>query len=284
VTDSSPTMQRRRLGGALRSLRESRGLTGDQVGAAVERSASWISRVEGGRLGLRARDLRDLLDLYDVTDPQRREELLRLAEAGRERTWLSEYRSSIPESYATFIGLEAEAATLQEYCTLIVPGLLQTEAYARVVISGGNYTTLSPRVIDDRVAVRMKRQRVLTGENPLKFSAIMSEIALQRTVGGNAVMKEQLEHLLKMLTRPNISLRVILNERLGYTAVASVALFRFSTDDPDVVYVENPAGGSFEEGERLSIYHNLFAELDETTLSENETSEYINKKILKLGD
>src|SRR5262249_3714711 len=127
VADGSPTVRRRRLGLILRGMREKAGLTGEDAGAALERSGSWISRGETGRVGLRSRDLHDLLKVYRNDDPALAEELLALAREGKQRGWWSKYADTLSGPYATYIGFESEAAELLAYETLIVHGLLQTE-------------------------------------------------------------------------------------------------------------------------------------------------------------
>jgi transcriptional regulator with XRE-family HTH domain len=140
-------------------LRQERGLTGEQVGEQVERSASWISRVEGGRIGIRGRDLRDLLDLYQVDDAGRRAELLSLAERGRARSWWSEFSGTISEAYATFVGFEDEATRFESYEPMVVPGLLQLESYARALVESG-IPQLSRREVEDRIQVRLRRHHL----------------------------------------------------------------------------------------------------------------------------
>src|SRR5690349_13373345 len=131
----SSALQRRRLGQALRRLRDQAKLTGDEAGQAVERSGSWISRVEAGRVGVRLRELRDLFELYGLTNAREREDLEALAQSGKRRGWWSSY--GLPESYAVYVGLEDEAESLRMYHNLVVPGLFQTERYMRAVFQRG---------------------------------------------------------------------------------------------------------------------------------------------------
>src|SRR4051794_32457565 len=129
MTGGSPTAQRRRLGRLLRDLRERRDLNGDEAAAAVERSASWLSRIESGQAGLRQRELRDLLDLYGLTDAGRRTELEQMADAGRQRAWWSEYADALAPSFLRYVGLEADAASILVFEDRVMPGLLQSPAY-----------------------------------------------------------------------------------------------------------------------------------------------------------
>lgn len=274
---TSPTVQRRRLGAALRALRDARGLTGAQAGDAVERSAAWISRIEGGRMGIRARDLRDLLDLYHVSDQARRNELLRLADEGRTRGWWSQYSGSVPEGYATLIGLESEAVRLDVYESVVVTGLLQTEGYAYHAISGG-LLDLGPSDIEERVRVRMRRQEILFKANPAKLSLLFPESVLGQKVGGHEVMREQLHHIEDMANRPNIDIRILLNADLPpVTAVANFVLIYLSSAEPDSVYVEDVTGGKVEEGTAMSSYQKIFERFRARALPTTESLDRIRQ-------
>ena len=166
VVDGSPTVRRRRLGLILRGLRERAGLTGEEVGTAIERSGSWVSRVETGRVGLRSRDLNDLLELYGVRDQALRDELLALAREGKQRGWWSKYADTLAGPYATYIGFESEAAELLVYETLVVHGLLQTEEYARAIFGAAMLPRNTGDMVERKVKVRMERQELLTRAQP----------------------------------------------------------------------------------------------------------------------
>ncbi|GFJ78575.1 helix-turn-helix domain-containing protein [Phytohabitans houttuyneae] len=240
---TSPTVQRRRLGLALRTLRQERGLTGEQVGEQVERSASWISRVEGGRIGIRGRDLRDLLDLYQVDDAGRRAELLSLAERGRARSWWSEFSGTISEAYATFVGFEDEATRFESYEPMVVPGLLQLESYARALVESG-IPQLSRREVEDRIQVRLRRQEVLRKPDPLQLSLVLQEGVLRQRVGSSQIMRDQLRHLIEAANLPNVDLRILLDEDtqpLG--SFHHFVVIYLESDTPETVYVEDFAGG-----------------------------------------
>src|SRR5262245_49961236 len=208
VAGVSPTVRRRRFGLILRGLREKARLTGEEVGAAIERSGSWVSRVETGRVGLRGRDLNDLLELYQVEDQALSDELLALAREGKQRGWWSKYADTLSGPYATYIGFESEASELLVYETLVVHGLLQTEEYARAV-----YASVVPAVsgaaVERKVAVRLERQSLLEGERPLKLWAILDESVLHRRIGGPSVLRGQLKHLLEAGQRPNVTIQVV---------------------------------------------------------------------------
>jgi transcriptional regulator with XRE-family HTH domain len=273
VADASPTVRRRRLGLILRGLREKAGLTGEEVGASVERSGSWVSRVETGRVGLRGRDLNDLLEVYEISDEHLREELLSLAREGKQRGWWSRYADSLTGPYATYIGFESEAAELLVYDTLVVTGLLQTEDYARAVFGGG-IPPNTPDMIERKVRVRMARQQLLTKvPRPLKVWAILDESVLHRRFGGIDVLCGQLKHLLDACTLSNVVIQVVsFNAGPHPGMIGSFSLVRFpSPDDPDLVYVEGMTGDIFAESEDALWYHEVFDHLRAAALSPTES-------------
>ncbi|MFC0532483.1 helix-turn-helix domain-containing protein [Phytohabitans kaempferiae] len=272
VDGTSPTVQRRRLGVALRTLRQERGLTGEQAGERVERSASWISRVEGGRIGIRARDLRDLLDLYQVDDAARRAELLSLAERGRARSWWSEYSGTISDAYATFIGFEDEAARFESYEPMVVPGLLQLESYARALVESG-IPQLTKREVEDRIQVRLRRQEVLRKpDNPLHLSLVLQENALRQRVGDAEIMRDQLRHLIEEAQRPNVDLRILLDEQTRpIGSVHHFVLIYLEPEAPDSVYVEDFAGGRFERASNMRPYRDAFVRFRDLALDPDES-------------
>ncbi|GAA4435449.1 helix-turn-helix transcriptional regulator [Phytohabitans houttuyneae] len=268
---TSPTVQRRRLGLALRTLRQERGLTGEQVGEQVERSASWISRVEGGRIGIRGRDLRDLLDLYQVDDAGRRAELLSLAERGRARSWWSEFSGTISEAYATFVGFEDEATRFESYEPMVVPGLLQLESYARALVESG-IPQLSRREVEDRIQVRLRRQEVLRKPDPLQLSLVLQEGVLRQRVGSSQIMRDQLRHLIEAANLPNVDLRILLDEDtqpLG--SFHHFVVIYLESDTPETVYVEDFAGGRFERAGSIRPYQETFARFNRLALDPGES-------------
>src|SRR5215471_17713088 len=166
----SPTIRRRELGALLRAMRTGAGMTVEQVADALLVSPSKVSRLETGHRGVSPRDIRDMCNLYGVTDPQQRDRLAELAKEGREHGWWQPY--DLP--YANLVGLEAEAISISDFESGVFPGLLQTPEYARAVHEGA-MPRLSPKVIDQRIEVRSARQAILTRDDPPQFSAIVDE-------------------------------------------------------------------------------------------------------------
>src|SRR5207248_7606213 len=171
-------------------------------------SPSKISRYERARTGLRPREVERLLDYYQITGP-RRALLLELAEDAAQKGWWEEFTDSLSEDYQQFIGLEHEATSIAIWHVDVVPGLLQTEAYARHII--GSYSRvepIAPGMIGRMVRVRMRRQQVLDREG-LQLSVVLDESILKRRIGNDTVMYDQLQRLAEEAERPTVTLRVI---------------------------------------------------------------------------
>lgn len=266
MASSSPTVAQRRLARALRRLRAKAELTIEQVADKVDLSPSTISRLETAQATVRRGDVRELLDIYDVTGIQR-EELLRLAEQSRKPPWWQEYRD-LPQAAAA--DLEAQAAVIRQYSALLVPGLLQTEAYAREVLRAvlGDEGTED---LERHLTLRMKRQRVLTEQKSPQYVVVLDEAVLQRVVGDRQVMHAQLERLIEASTLPNVTLRLLPLTAGAHAGMdGDFVIFRYQQpedqdvvyDDPDVVYVDDLAGGSYaEEPDRTRRYNRAFEQL-----------------------
>jgi transcriptional regulator with XRE-family HTH domain len=282
----------------LRGLREKQGLTGEQVGAAVERSGSWVSRVETGRVGLRGRDLADLLDVFRVTDPAVREELAALAREGKQRGWWSKYADSLSGPYATYIGFEAEAAKLQVYETLTVHGLLQTEDYARALFHAA-LPNLDRDAMERRIKVRLARQESLLGvqgerpggaaetsrrSRPLELWAIFDESVLHRRIGGGDVLRDQLTYLREASDQPNVTVQILPFSAGAHPGmVGSFTVIKFPVeDDTDVVYVEGVTSDIFVESEDARWYNVVFDHLLANALSPLESQTRMERAIEEL--
>jgi transcriptional regulator with XRE-family HTH domain len=258
----TPTVRLRRLAAELRALRASSGLTRDEVVERTGINAVTMYRIEHARVRPQTRTLRTLLDLYGV-DKDQQTELVGLLRDARERGWLHAYQSELPEQYMNFIGFEGEAESAWEYESLFVPGLLQTEDYARSVISG-TLPFASRDEVERRVEVRIERQEVLRNENPLRLWSIVDEAALRRQVGKTAVMRAQLRHLIEACELPNITFQVIPFDAGAHPGMAgSFIVLQFTEEAiPDVIYVETMAGELFlEEESDIRRYKLVFEHL-----------------------
>jgi transcriptional regulator with XRE-family HTH domain len=274
--EHSPTVRRRRLASELRALREAARLTCDEVADHLECSASKISRVETGRVSVSPRDVRDMLELYGV-EPQQRESLVQLARESRQKGWWHAYSDAIQPRFATYVGLEDAAAEIRTYEVNLIPGLLQTEDYARTVISAGNLTGTQEDV-ERRVALRMARQPTLTGDSPPQLWAVLDEAALHRTVGGPGLMRLQLDHLVDLAAMPNVAVQVIPFTAGAHPGMGKpfVILAFPERADPDVVYLEDLTSTLYlEDVDEIDRYNMLFNHLRATALSFEESASLI---------
>jgi|SRR4051812_2178163 transcriptional regulator with XRE-family HTH domain len=234
-----PTVLRRLLGAQLRRLRERQGITREEAGYAIRASGSKMSRLELGRVGFKERDVADLLTLYGVTDDTDRDTLLALAQDANSPGWWHRYGDVLPGWFETYVGLEEAAALIRTYEVQFIPGLLQTEEYARAVISLGNSASPSEE-IEQRISLRITRQNLLTRGDAPRLWAVVDEAALRRPIGGRDVMRGQIERLIEATKLPGVILQVLPFRVGGHTAEAGAfTILRFPESDlPDVVYVE----------------------------------------------
>nr|WP_308282857.1 helix-turn-helix transcriptional regulator [Pseudonocardia nigra] len=234
-----PTVLRIVLGTQLRRLREASGISREAAGDAIRASHAKISRLELGRVGFKERDIVDLLTLYGVTDEQEREEYLGLARRANARGWWHQHGDVLPSWFEMYLGLEQAATFIRTYQVQFVPGLLQTEEYARNVILVGHGAE-SAYEIDRRVHLRIARQKILTEPGAPQLWAVLDEAALIRPFGSRGVMRAQLEHLLEMTALPNVTVQVLPFRFGGHAAAGGpFTILRFAEPDlPDVVYLE----------------------------------------------
>lgn len=241
------TPRSRRLGRELRKLRETKGLTGEETAKLVRCSSSRISRIESGEIKPRAGDVMELLVAYGIKiDEEPGTSLLAQARDLREDGWWQR----LGGKYATYIAYETEAVELKNFEPMLIPGLLQTEAYAREVNIIGREA--DPDTVKQRVAARMTRQEVLRREpTPLRLHAILSEASLRMEVGGPDLLREQLAHLVTLGRLPNVTIQVLRFEAGAPLADSSgFALLTFDQDDPPLGYIETLAGELFLESTR----------------------------------
>jgi len=257
----SPTVRRRRLAAELRAIRESKGKSGDVVAAALRWSPSKISRYELARTGLKLREVEKLLDYYEVSG-SRRTLLLTLAKDASQKGWWEEYTDFISADYQQFIGLEHEASSMAIWHVEVVAGLLQTDAYARHIISNYNQVEpIAPGLVERMVRVRMQRQRVLTRAPALELAVVLDESVLRRRVGDNMVMYDQLRRLVQDADRPNVTLQILPLSAQHTVFGESFVIFRFGPDNDailqDVVSAEHLMNAVSVEGERETYLHRI---------------------------
>jgi transcriptional regulator with XRE-family HTH domain len=278
----SPTVRRRRLAARLRELRENANLTIDEVGEKLECSASKISRIETGHVGVTPRDVRDMLEVYGVGDDER-EALVQLAREARKKGWWHAYNEVFTGS---FVGLESDASFLHTHQALLVPGLLQTEPYMRAVIRA-----IRPDVteadVELRVRARINRQKLLTEEsNPPEYWAVLDEAVLNRVVGGPEAMRDQLKKLVELASLPHVTLQVVPFSAGAHAGMeAPFLILGFPEQaDPDVVYVENSTSGVYlEQPEDVHRYTLMFDHLRAAALKPDDTLEMVDRAANRLS-
>jgi transcriptional regulator with XRE-family HTH domain len=241
-----PTVPRRLLGAQLRKLREERGITLEDAGEVIRASGSKMSRLETGRVGFKDRDVSDLLTFYGITDEQQRGTLLQLARSASSHGWWHDYSDVLPAWFEAYVGLEEAATNIRTYEIQFVPGLLQTEDYARAVTLLGHDGAPAAE-IEQRVALRMGRQGLLAGSEPAHLWAVLDEAVLRRPAGSAGVMRRQLQHLLEAAERPNVTIQIIPFAAGAHAAAGGpFSILRFADRDlPDIVYLEQLASALY---------------------------------------
>lgn len=286
AVDQRPTVRRRVLGANLRRLREDMGLYLEDAAERLSCHPAKVSRIEAGRSGIRQLDLRELLDLYEVTDPGEREGWLALAHEGRRQRWWRVLEDELPQDFLDLVGLEDEVYECRGFQPAIVPGLFQITDYAKAVIQGG-----SPGSLDDgqraKLKIRMERQKALTRSEPapLKVWIVLGEAALRQRVGGPDVLRAQLLHLIEVGRLPNVTLQV-----LPFTAGAyqggPYPFLIYSFPPPaalEVVLLENFASQAYlESREDTARLGSAFDHLRATALSALESESLIDEIVNEL--
>ncbi|KOU53366.1 MULTISPECIES: helix-turn-helix transcriptional regulator [unclassified Streptomyces] len=274
-----PAVRRRKLGEELRKLRDDTGLTSGEAAGLVGWHQSKVSRIETGRSGVKPADVARLLEAYGVRDPELRALLQALADSagGAGVDWAHAYRGLLPTQYRDFISLESQARSARTLETSVVPGLLQTPAYARAVTRAALGGLPSDKV-DSLVEVRIARQEVLRGDPPLVLSAVLDEAVLRRRVGGPAAMRDQLRHLLQLAALPHVRLQVIPFHYGGYVGLTGpFIIFSFpAISDLDVVVIDHLTSSLYlERREDLEAYSAAFLTVQALALSSEDSLDLI---------
>lgn len=260
AAERGPTVLRIALGGQLRQLRESNGISREAAGDAIRGSHAKISRLELGRSSFKERDIRDLLTLYGVVDPDERASFLDLASQANAPGWWHRYNDLLPNWFETYIGLEQAAVSIRTYEAQFVPGLLQTAEYAQAVVGLGH----SDADVNRRVEMRMKRQGILSRSQPSTLWAVIDESALRRPVGGVAVLRGQIAQLIEISRRPNVTLQVLPYSVGGHAAAGGpFSILRFAESElPDIVYAEQLTSAIYlDKRQDLELYMSVMDSL-----------------------
>jgi hypothetical protein len=254
-------------------------MTQDQVATAMEWSLSKVIRIESGAVSITTNDLRALLDLYGI---QNKAPLLDLARAARKAPWWNDYRDQLTPTFVYFVGLESNATRMQHFHPSLVPGILQTEAYAREVLRQYAVNPLPPEVFEQRVEVRMRRLgEFLKQTPPPAMEVILDEAVVRRLVGGPEVMLGQLNHLLELNTRDELRMQVLPFTKGAHPGGSGTFIIMDFADDDvtPVVYLE----GAFhdqvvrEKPEVLDVYRKVFARLQSMALSPDESADFVRR-------
>jgi transcriptional regulator with XRE-family HTH domain len=279
-TRPAPSFYRRRVREALRRAREAAGLTQREAAQALDWSMSKLVRIEAGSVGVSITDLRAMLALYGIKDAERVNELVEMARASKERPWFSKYEKVLSPAFAQYLGYEDSASVIRGFQPLTIPGLLQTDEYARAIIEASRVDQ-----IDERVELRTTRQDLLERTDRPEIYYVLDEAALHRSVGGAAVMRSQLRHLRDLASEPGISVRIIPFSAGAHTSMkGSFTILEFSDWDEDVLYLET-AGGSVtsrEDQKLIADYRENFELLTGVALEGQESVGLIEEQINQL--
>jgi len=277
---ATPTIQRRRLGNALKRARDHAHKTQDEAAAVIDAAASKISRLELGQSGIKLTDLALLLDLYGVSGAQA-DWMRDLARAGRQRGRWSGYRNVIPDWFRAYVDLEADASEIRWYQPEVVPGILQTESYIRAM-NATAHPRITDEAVDRQVQVRLERQAVLD-QPGTTLSFILSESALRRNIGDASIMQAQLTHLAEVAERSNVEMTVLpfAAQTFGAAWIGFIIL-RFDHDaTSDVIYVETYTDGDYlDSHDEVQAYTSLWNRLQAAAMGQVES----RKLIIRLAD
>jgi transcriptional regulator with XRE-family HTH domain len=272
VTVANPTIQRRRLGLALKKAREQAGMTQDEAAVVIDAASSKISRLELGQSGVRSTDLTLLLGAYSVTGEEAAS-MRDLAKAGRQRGQWSSFRDLLPSWFRQYVDLEGDASQLRWYQAEIIPGIMQTEAYIRGIVADSG--RLTEEEVKQQVTIRLQRQSILSREDGPEMAFVLSESALLRAVDGPVTMRDQLHRLVEISsTLPNVTIQVLPLAAKTYTVASfNFTILRFE-DDPasDVIYTENFTTADYlDRPDAVKTYTRLWDDLRAAALGPVES-------------
>jgi transcriptional regulator with XRE-family HTH domain len=276
--EQNPTLRGRRLAMELQRRREATGMSREEVARQLEWSTSTLFRIETGRSRPQPGNVRVLLELYGVTGPER-DGLIQLTRDARKPGWWHSFRDVLPNPYEVYIGLEAGTASIRNFEPIVVPGLLQTESYAREIFRNGPIE-LDPAEVERLLEVRLARQQVLARDDRPRLWAIIDEAVIRRVVGGTEVMRGQLRHLADAAEQGKTTIQIVpyrAGAHAGTTGPFVILDFPEATD-PTVVYVETLAGDIYlEERSDVSRYTLAFDRLRAAALHPDDSVQLIEQ-------
>ena len=243
----------------------------EQVADRLLCSPSKVSRMETGQRNATFRDVRDLCEIYGITESAERDRLMTLAREARQQAWWQSYDLQ----YDNYVGLEAGASAIDDFQSSVVPGLLQTSDYARAGHLGA-WPRLSPDGIEQQIEAKLTRQKILTRPEPPEFHAVLDEAVLHRLTGGPHVMTAQLSKLVEVSRMPNVTIQVIPFAAGAHPGVESNFCILTLPATTGVVFVEGLVGPTYlERPEDLERYSRVFAYLQDVALSPQDTIDLI---------
>lgn len=283
----SPTVRRRRLALTLRQLRDSAGLTAAEAARRVDHDASWLSRIESAEVRPHPNDVRALLSLYGVGGDQA-EAVIAVARQAKQRGWWQRYTDVLPDWFSTYVGMESEASVIRTYECQMVPGLLQTEDYARAAIRGGPIPVRADEV-ERRVALRLERQAVLASEEPPLLRVVVDEGVVRRMVGGPAVMRAQIARLIEASSNVQV---LLLPYSAGVGCDGSFVILDFpplpepypDAAEDRMVYVDTLTGSLYlERPAEVYAYSAAYEQLQALSLDPRATRDALGKIMANLA-
>ena len=275
----NPAIQGRRLRTALKQARLDADLTQEQAADALDWSLSKIVRIENGSVRVSVTDLRAMLGQYKITSPHREKELVSMARAARQRPWWNAYQEFASRRYIEFVQLEQASAATLNYQPQLVPGLLQTRAYAATVIGQPGRGATEQRVAG-LLDFRMKRQELLNAPEPPALAFALDESVVHRQVGTPEITREQIRRLIELAGRPYITIQIFpFAAGLAAGMQAPFVIVSFpDRADPDVLFLESPRGDTLvaKDEDEISRYRSMFEDMQKTSLSEPDTVKFLN--------
>lgn len=278
----SPTVRGRVLAKRLLELRKASGYTQTDVAKGLDWRQSKVSRIEAREQSVSVTDAHALASFYGV-DPEERDLLVMLARDSKKKGWWQSFGDLIPEWFDTFVGMEAEASSVVTYESEFVPGLLQTEDYARATTKA-TLLEATPEQVERSVDLRLQRQQRLFGSDPLRLWAVISETTLRRPVGGEAVLREQINHMLELVELPNITVQVMPFTAGGHPALGPFVFLSYPQEwHPDVVYLETQAGAQWvEEPEQVAKFKVVIEHLRAHALDPGDSARAMRTRVGEL--
>jgi transcriptional regulator with XRE-family HTH domain len=273
----SPLTHRRRLRNELRAARVETGLTQEQAAAAMEWSLSKMNRIEKAKTGISATDLRALLPLYNITGRDRTEELLALARASRQPGWWQAYADVAPSTLLQLIDYETAATIIRQFEPMVVPGILQTDGYARSVL-GASYGAGPP--VERLVDLRARRRGLLVGGGAPTFAFVLDESVIRRLAGGPSIMADQLRHLVSLAGRPNVTIQVVPFAAGSHPGTrGAVKIIEFDGDpDESVAFLEGLPGDVItDDPAEVSAYSGIFTRVAQAALGPADSAVFLRE-------